>query len=118
MHTTEPITPTASGPPTLGEQVADVLPVFATVYVAGPPVLLAWAGTVLFALMLAGPFALLVTLVVVLAAAAALVTLAGAILATPYLLIRHFRLRLREATPRLGRAGHRSPPSWQARASR
>ena len=44
--------------------------------------------------MLAGPFALLVTFVVVLAAAAALVTLAGAILATPYLLIRHFRLRL------------------------
>ena len=56
--------------------------------------LVAWAGTVLFALMLAGPFALLVTLVVALAAAAALVTLAGAILATPYLLIRHFRRRL------------------------
>ena len=56
--------------------------------------LLAWVGTVLFALMLAGPFALLVTFVVVLAAAAALVTLAGAILATPYLLIRHVRARL------------------------
>ena len=56
--------------------------------------LLVWAGTVLLALMLAGPFALLVALVVALVAAAALVTLAGAILATPYLLIRHFRLRL------------------------
>jgi hypothetical protein len=94
MHTTEPIHPTASGPRTLGEQLADVLPVIGTIYVAGPPVLVAWAGTVLFALMLAGPFALLVTLVAVLAAAAALVTLAGAILASPYLLIRHFRLRL------------------------
>jgi hypothetical protein len=94
MHTTEPITPTASGRRTLGDQLAEVLPVVDTVYVAGPPVLLAWAGTVLFALMLAGPFALLVTLVVALVAAAALVTLAGAILATPYLLIRHFRLRL------------------------
>jgi hypothetical protein len=94
MHTTEPITPTASGRRTLGDQLAEVLPVVDTVYVAGPPVLLAWAGTVLFALMLAGPFALLVTLVVVLVAAAAVVTLAGAILATPYLLIRHFRLRL------------------------
>jgi hypothetical protein len=94
MDTTEPFTPTASGPRTLGDQLADVLPVVDTVFVAGPPVLVAWAGTVLLALMLAGPFALLVTLVVALAAAAALVTLAGAILATPYLLIRHLRLRL------------------------
>ena len=94
MNTTERITPTASGPPTLGDQLAEVLPIVDTVYVAGPPVLVAWAGTVLFALMLAGPFALVATLVVVLLAAAAVVTLAGAILATPYLLIRHFRLRL------------------------
>jgi hypothetical protein len=94
MHTTDPIHPTASGPRSLGDQLADVLPVIGTIYVAGPPVLVAWAGTVLFALMLAGPFALLVTLVAVLAAAAALVTLAGAILATPYLLMRHLRLRL------------------------
>ena len=49
--------------------------------------------------MLAGPFALLVTFFVVLVAAAALVALAGAILATPYLLIRHFRAhRVRHAT--------------------
>jgi hypothetical protein len=93
MHTTEPITPTASGPPTPGDLITEVVPIIDTVYVAGPPVLVLWGGTVLFALMLAGPFALLVTLVVALAAAAALVTLAGAILATPYLLIRHFRLR-------------------------
>ena len=94
MNTTEPITPKAPGPPTLGDQLADVLPVVDTVFAAGPPVLLAWAGTVLFALMLAGPFALVVAFVVVLAAAAALVTLAGAILATPYLLFRHVRQRL------------------------
>ena len=94
MHTTEPTTPTASGPRTRGDLLADVLPVFATVYVAGPPILVAWAGTVLFALMLAGPFALLVTFVVALAAAAALVTLAGAILASPYLIVRHLRLRV------------------------
>jgi hypothetical protein len=94
MHTTEPTTPTASGRRTLGDQLAEILPVVDTVYVAGPPVLLAWAGTVLFALMLAGPFALVVAFVVVLAAAATLVTLAGAILATPYLLIRHVRQRL------------------------
>jgi hypothetical protein len=106
MHTTEPITPTASGPPTLGDAAVEIVPLISTVAVAGPPVLLAWAGTVLFALLLAGPFALIVTLVVALAAAAALVTLAGAILATPYLLIRHFGRRLAERrhVSRAGRA--------------
>jgi hypothetical protein len=94
MHTTDPIAAGASGPPTLRDFLTELVPLVGTVFVAGPPVLLAWAGTVLFALMLAGPFALLVTLVVAFAAAAALVALAGAILATPYLLIRHFRLRL------------------------
>ena len=94
MHNTEPITPTASGPPTLRDAVAEIDPLIGAVYVAGPPVLVAWAGTVLFALMLAGPFALLAAFVVALAAAAALMTLAGAILATPYLLIRHFRARV------------------------
>jgi hypothetical protein len=94
MQTTEPFTPTASGPPTLGDMVVEIVPLISTVFVAGPPVLVAGAGTVLFALMLAGPFALLVTLVVVLAAAAALVMLAGAILASPYLLIRQLRPRL------------------------
>jgi hypothetical protein len=96
MTTTRPIRPPASAPPTVGELLEETLPVIDTVYVAGPPVLLVWAGTVLLALMLAGPFALVVTFVVALAAAAALVTLAGAILATPYLLIRHFRRRLAE----------------------
>jgi hypothetical protein len=94
MNTTDPIAPKASGPPTLREEVAEIDPLIGTVFVAGPPVLVAGAGTVLFALMLAGPFALLVTLVVAFAAAAAVVALAGAILATPYLLIRHLRLRL------------------------
>jgi hypothetical protein len=94
MNTTDPITPTASGPPTLGDQLAEVLPVVDTVYVAGPPVLVAWTGTVLLALMLAGPFALVATFALVFVAAAALVTLAGAILAAPYLLIRHFHVRL------------------------
>jgi hypothetical protein len=94
MQTIKRITPTASGHPTLRGEVAEIAPIIGTVYVAGPPVLVAWAGTVLFALMLAGPFALLVTLVLALAAAAAVVALAGAILATPYLLVRHLRLRL------------------------
>jgi hypothetical protein len=91
MNTNEPISPTASAPATVGDMLADIVPVLETVFVAGPPLLMAWTGTVLLALMLAGPFALLVTLIVVLVAAAALVTLVGAILATPYLLVRYLR---------------------------
>ena len=91
MNTNEPISRTASAPPALGDMLDDMVPVLGTVFVAGPPVLVAWAGTVLLALMFAGPFAFLVTLIVVMVAAAALVTLAGAILATPYLLVRHLR---------------------------
>ena len=93
MKTTEPISPTAYGPPTPGEMLADIVPVIDTVFVAGPPVLVMGAGTVLLALMLAGPFALLVTFLLVLIAAAAVVALAGAILATPFLLVRHLRGR-------------------------
>jgi hypothetical protein len=91
MDMQQRISPTASAPQTLGDMLADIVPVFATVFVSGPPVLVAWGGTVLLALMLAGPFAFLVTLIVVMVAAAAVVTLAGAILATPYVLIRHLR---------------------------
>src|SRR3954447_9397781 len=93
MQNTEPLIPTASRPPTLRDEVTEVGPIIGTVFVAGPPVLLAWTGTVLFALMLAGPFALLVTLVIAFAAAAAVATLAGAILATPYLIVRPVRPR-------------------------
>jgi hypothetical protein len=96
MHTTEPSSPPTCRPPSLGDQLAEVLPVVDTVFVAGPPVVVAWTGIVLFALMLAGPFALVVAFVVVLVAAAAAVALAGAILATPYLLVRHFRARVAE----------------------
>jgi hypothetical protein len=52
------------------------------------------------ALVLAGPFALLITFVVVLAVAPALVGLIGATLAAPYLLARHLRAD-REARTRV-----------------
>jgi hypothetical protein len=75
------------------EVLAELLPVIDTVYVAGPPVVLAWTATVLFALMLAGPFALVVALSLVVVAAAAVLALAAAIVASPYLLVRHLRAR-------------------------
>ena len=93
MTSTTPPSSAASEPPTVGELLEDTLPIIDTVYVAGPPVLLVWAGMVLLALMLAGPFALLATVVVALAVAIALVGLAGAIVASPFLLFRHVRAR-------------------------
>jgi hypothetical protein len=91
MTTTDPLTPSTSGAPGFGDQLAEIRALISAVFVAGPPVLVGWAGTALLALLLTGPFALLVTLVVALVAATAVVALAAAILATPFLLVRHVR---------------------------
>jgi hypothetical protein len=56
---------------------------------------LVFLGTVLV-LLIVPPFALIGLMVVALAAVAALVALAGAVLATPYLLVRSLRRRLAE----------------------
>jgi hypothetical protein len=81
----------ASADPTVGEAIDETLPLIGAIPAYGPPVVLLAGPWLLLALMLAGPFTLLVTLVVLLAAAAALVRLIGAILAAPYLLVRHLR---------------------------
>jgi hypothetical protein len=114
MNTTEPLTPpppasattpwsdvpgaAASSPtelPTFGEMLEDVLPVIGVVVVAGPPVVFVAGPWLLLALMLSGPFALLVAFVLVgLVTVALLVTLA-AILAAPYVLVRRLHRRYR-----------------------
>jgi hypothetical protein len=78
-------------PPTFSEILADVDPVIGTVFVAGPPIIPACTASVLLGLLLAGPFALLVTLVVAIVAAWALVALVGAILVSPFILVRRLR---------------------------
>jgi hypothetical protein len=92
MHTADPITP--SGASTQRRQdkpVEELDPLIGFVPVAGPPAVLLAGPLVLFALCVAGPFVLIVTLVALLAAAAALVTVVGCIVASPYLLVRHLR---------------------------
>jgi hypothetical protein len=69
----------------------DISPLLEAVPVAGPPAVLLAGPLVLFALVLAGPVALLITIVVVLAVAAALLVALAAIVASPYLLFRHLR---------------------------
>jgi hypothetical protein len=106
MTTTELITsPRASNPleswsdarlavsaePPVREVLAETLPLIGVIPVAGPPVVLVAVPWVLLALMVAGPFALLFTFVLLFVAAAALVGLIGAMLASPFLLVRRVR---------------------------
>ena len=80
--------PAASANPTFGETLDETLPLIDLVPVHGPPIVLLLGPWLLFALMLAGPFALLFTVVALLVTARALIGLIGAILAAPYLLLR------------------------------
>ena len=89
MTTTAPLT---TEPPTAREMLQEIQPVLEVVPVAGPPVALVAGPWLVFVLMLTGPFALLVTLAVLTAAALALTVVAGAVafalVAAPYVLVR------------------------------
>jgi hypothetical protein len=116
MTTTEPLTPLppasattmrgdaapcASRPrierPTFREMLDDVLPVIGVVFVAGPPVVFVAAPWLLLALMLSGPFALVVAFVVVGLVVAALLAALAAICAAPFVLVRRLHRRYRSA---------------------
>jgi hypothetical protein len=75
--------------------LAELIPLIGAVAGYGPPVIFVAGPWVLLALILSGPFAVLLTLVVALLVAA---TVPVAIVAAPYLLIRRVR------TYRAGRA--------------
>ncbi|MGH2892260.1 MAG: hypothetical protein ACRDPM_03205 [Solirubrobacteraceae bacterium] len=79
--------------PTFRQIVDETLPLIDIVPEAGPPLIFLAVPYLLFVVMLIGPFALLLTMVILLIAGMALVALVGAILATPYLLVRHHRGR-------------------------
>jgi hypothetical protein len=85
--------PASSGRPTGGELLREVVPLVGVVVVAGPPVVLLAGPLVLLALMVAGPFVLVLTFVAVLAGSTIVVSLIGAILASPYVLVRDLRAR-------------------------
>src|SRR5881398_2876182 len=82
--------------PTPSEMVAEGAAWIAFVFVAGPPVLFLVGP--LLVLVLGGlvwPFALLFALAAACVAVAAALALAGTLVASPYLLVRHVRARLR-----------------------
>jgi hypothetical protein len=109
MNTTNLITaPEAPDRPSFGDLLTEILPWVAAVVVLGPLTLLT--------LMLWAPFLLLFSLVAAPAAAASLIGVAGAILATPYLLVRHVHRRLTER--RKSTAGSVAIPRFPALAER
>ena len=92
MLTTAPHT--APEPSRTG-MLEDVLPLVGFIAVAGPPPFIAVGALVFGGLILAGPFAVIVTLVAAMAlAVAAVVAIAGAVVAiavSPFAAVRHLR---------------------------
>lgn len=77
-----------SDPPTIGDMLGEIVPLVGFVAVAGPPVMFVVGPWAVVVLALIGPFLLLFSFVL----AAALVAVVGvALLAPPYLLVRHLR---------------------------
>jgi hypothetical protein len=84
---------------TRGRDIDEVEPLVGVIPVAGPPAVLIVVPVVLMALLVAGPFVVMLTIVALMATAAALVAVAGWIVASPYLLVRSLRARHAARTP-------------------
>jgi hypothetical protein len=85
--------PAASERPTVRELLQKVVPGIFFIPVAGPPVILLLGPWLLLVLLIIPPAALLITLVLVLAVGAGLIVALGALIASPYLLVRHLLAR-------------------------
>ena len=79
--------------PTVQELLQRVVPGIFFIPLAGPPVILLLGPWLLLVLLIIPPAAVLITLVLVCAAAGALLFALGALIASPYLLVRHLRER-------------------------
>jgi hypothetical protein len=77
--------------PTAHEMDREISPLIGAVPVEGPPAVLLAVPWLLLVLLLAGPFALLLTTVVVMLAAVLIIGALAAIVASPFLLVRHLR---------------------------
>jgi hypothetical protein len=78
---------------TVGEWLQEVVPETFVVAQAGPPVILIFGPWLLLVLLLIPPAAFLITLVLLTVIAAAALVALGALVASPYLLVRHLRAR-------------------------
>lgn len=78
---------------TVGELLQEVVPETFLVAQAGPPVILIFGPWLLLVLLLIPPAAFLITLVLLTVVAGAALVALGALIASPYLLVRHLRAR-------------------------
>jgi hypothetical protein len=78
-------------PSTAATMLDEIVPLIDAIPLYGPPIAFIAIPWILFALLLAGPFALLVTIVIALLAARLLIVALAAIIVSPYLLVRHLR---------------------------
>jgi hypothetical protein len=69
----------------------EISPLLGAIPVEGPPAVLLVLPWLFIALLLAGPFALLATIVVALLVVALIVAAVAAIVASPFLIVRHLR---------------------------
>jgi hypothetical protein len=104
------VSASASAYRTFGEMLVETIPLVGAIAGYGPPVIFLAGPWLLLALVLSAPFAVLLTLIaVMLLAAAVLGALTAAILAPPYLLMRHLgSVRARRAFSH-DRAAHLVP---------
>lgn len=79
--------------PTLVERLGETVPLISAPAFFGPPVILVLGPWLLLVLLLVPPAALLITMVVIFLLGAGLLVALGALIASPYVLVRHLRAR-------------------------
>jgi len=77
--------------PTLGERLGETVPLISAPAFFGPPVVFVLGPWLLLTLLLIPPAALLITMVAVFLLGAGILAALGALIASPYLLVRHLR---------------------------
>jgi hypothetical protein len=104
--------------PTTRHEDPAISPLIGAVPVEGPPILLLALPWLFIVLLLAGPFALLATIVFAMLAVALVVCALAAIVASPYLLVRHLRVARtrREASRAVVEPALANPPAMAGRA--
>jgi hypothetical protein len=85
--------PLAHAHPTAGETFDEVAPLIGAPPIYGPPIIFVLGPWLLLVLLVIPPAALLITLVLVVALAAGLLVAVSALVASPYLLVRHMLAR-------------------------
>ena len=96
---------TPPGRPTWGDEVEYAATTIGAPAIYGPPVAFLFGPWLFLVLLLAPPFAFLVTVALVVAVAAVLLAAIATVLASPYLLARHLRAR-RAGQPRAATPSH------------